>query len=116
MIAMLLLSTVLAKPLCIARCARVAADLCDGRPHCTQVHLKKLVRQCRHQRPVCTTTTTITSTTIATTTTTDECSAGCRDYDACTPSRCCIPCGNCSCTTSTTSTLPPSPGGAFPDR
>jgi hypothetical protein len=108
MIAVLFLSASLAKPLCIARCAPVAADLCDGRPRCTRVHLKKLVRQCRHERPVCTTTTT-TVTTPATTTTTDECALGCSNYYACTPSRCCVPCGNCSCTTSTTTTLPAPP-------
>ncbi len=117
MLAILMLSTLLAKPQCVAQCAPIAAALCDGRPHCTRVHLKKLVRQCRHQRRVCTTTTTSTTTMRPTTTMFSPCPG--HDPGTCptttTAPRECQPPNfiGAACTTSSTTTLPGSPSGAF---
>jgi hypothetical protein len=107
------------KAVCRAACAAPAIASCPTTPphrarRCVRVHEKRLVRLCRRGQNACpppTTTTVTTSTTPHTNP--DECAEGCTDYYACTPTQCCIPCGNCSCTTSTTTTLP-SPSGAFP--
>ena len=101
MIAMLMLSALVTRSVCVEQCIPTMIALCQtAQPerrllHCQRVRLRKLVRQCRHHKDVCPTTTTTTSSTTTYTTTTfaNPCAHGCNT--------------NCTCTTTTT--IPPDP-------